>query len=126
MPLPLSQWLGKIAAGAISPGQSFTVDHGGGYLCESRVLEHVPRRTLVYTWKFPDEPRSKVSWVLSHTDDVTSVQLTHTDLGHLVGAYRDGWITHLTFLEAAALEAPLPLTMFWHLHDTIALLNGKG
>lgn len=121
----LAQWLGNATAGEIAPGKSVTVDHGDGYLCESTVLEHVPRRALTYTWSFPDEPGSVVSWDLSCDDRVTSVRLAHTDIANMVASYRDGWITHLTFLEAAALGTPMPKAMFWQVHATIALLNDR-
>jgi hypothetical protein len=44
-------------------------------------------------------------------------------LADLTPSYRDGWCAHLSYLEAAALGTPLPASMFWQLHGTIAQLN---
>jgi uncharacterized protein YndB with AHSA1/START domain len=122
-PSELPHWLGKVVGGAVSPGSSFVIDHGDGYVCESVVAEYSLYRTLAYSWKFPDEPRSDVSWTLSPGDSGVAIHLAHTGLRALVPAYRDGWMAHLTFLEASALWTPLPVSMFWQLHATIAHLN---
>ena len=120
----LEQWLGELVDGAVSPGASFIVDHGDGYQCSSSVVDCEVERTLSYTWKFPDEPATEVSWSLSSFDDGTKLTLTHSGLSTLLASYRDGWAVHLTFLEASALGTPLPSKMFWNLHSTFAQING--
>lgn len=122
----LEQWLGKLVHGAVSSRGSFVVDHGDGYQCSSSVDDFEVERTLSYTWKFPDEPTTEVSWSLSSFDDVTKLTLTHSGLSKLLASYRDGWLVHLTFLEASALGVPLPAKMFWNLHSTFALINAES
>lgn len=122
-PSNLGRWLGEVVTGEVSPGGSFTIDHGEGYRCESTVLEYAPRRRLRYSWKFSDEPRTEVRWALSHEDGTTFIHLTHIGLGDMVTSYRDGWTTHVMFLEAAVLGTPLPATFFWQIHATIERLN---
>lgn len=122
-PSYLEQWLGELVHGAVSSGASFIVDHGDGYQCSSSVVDCEVERTLRYSWKFPDEPATEVSWSLSSFDDGTKLRLTHSGLSKLLGSYRDGWLVHLTFLEASALGAPLPSTMFWNLYSTFAHIN---
>lgn len=119
----LERWLGELVHGAVSSGASFIVDHGDGYQCSSSVVDCEVERTLSYTWKFPDEPATKVSWSLSSIDDQTKLTLTHSGLSKLLASYRDGWLVHLTFLEASALGTPLPAKMFWNLHSTFAHIN---
>ena len=122
-PSHLSLWLGELVAGSVSAGQSFTIDHGEGYRCTSRVIAFEPTRLLKYSWSFPDEPVSEVSWSLSPEEDSTRLLLTHTGLENLVTSYLSGWMTHLTFLEAATLGSPLPISLFWRIHGTITHLN---
>lgn len=119
----LKQWLGKLEQGTVSPEGSFDVDHGDGYKCSSSVLGFATGRTLRYTWKFPDEPTTEVSWELSPVSEGTKLKLDHSGLSDLIDSYRDGWPVHLTYLEAAALGTPLPSTMFWNLHSTFARLS---
>ncbi|BCL12381.1 SRPBCC family protein [Micromonospora sagamiensis] len=125
-PSLLPQWLGELVEGEVTGGSPFVVDHGGGYRCASTVTAYDPGRLLAYTWEFPDEPRTEVSWTLSHDESVTTVRLAHDGLGDLAASYRDGWTTHLMFLEASALGDSLPTAMFWQIHATIARLNARG
>lgn len=54
------------------------------------------------------------------------MRLAHHGLGDLVGSYGPGWITHLTFLEAAVVGAPIPTSHFWKLHATFqSLCTGR-
>lgn len=122
----LEQWLGQLVHGAVSSGASFIVDHGDGYQCSSSVVDYEVERTLSYTWKFPDESATEVSWRLSTFDDGTKLTLTHAGLSKLLASYRDGWLVHLTFLEASALGTPLPSKMFWNLHATFAHNNARA
>jgi uncharacterized protein YndB with AHSA1/START domain len=124
-PSHLAQWLGKLVSGEISSESSFAVDHGDGYQCDSTVVECEPFRALSYSWKFPDEPHTELSWNLLSSDNRTTLTLTHSGLSELLTSYRDGWPVHLTFLEASTLGTPLPWTMFWHFHSTIAYLNAR-
>ncbi len=119
----LAEWLGTLTCGEVTANSSFMVEHGEGYRCESTVIESKVHENLTYSWKFSDEPRTNVSWTLTATGDETTLRLTHSGLGELTDSYRNGWITHLTFLEASALGAPLPWTTFWSLHSTIQHLN---
>ena len=54
---------------------------------------------------------------------ITDLRLSHSGLGDLAGSYRYGWCVHLSYLEAAALGTPLPSSMFWRLHGTMAQLT---
>lgn len=60
---------------------------------------------------------------LEETSGKTDLRLSHSGLGDLAESYRDGWCVHLSYLEAAALGTPLPPSMFWRLHSTMAKLN---
>ena len=60
---------------------------------------------------------------LEESGGITDLRLSHSGLGDLAGSYRDGWCVHLSYLEAAALGTPLPSSMFWRLHGTMAQLN---
>ena len=124
-PALLETWLGTLTDGEIATDADFTVAHGAGYNCISRVSEFKPNAVLRYSWLFPDEPASDVTFTLSAAGDLTRVQLTHRGLADLVPSYRDGWIVHLTYLEAAVLGIPLPKQFFWQLHATVASLGGK-
>jgi uncharacterized protein YndB with AHSA1/START domain len=119
----IHQWLGEIVSGDVEDGSEFAVDHGGGYVCRSTVVGWTEESRLDFTWHFPDEPASRVRLELEESDGLTDVRLRHSDLGDLTGAYRDGWCVHLTYLEAAALGTPLPPSMFWRLHGTVARLS---
>lgn len=121
----LSQWLGTLVHGAVSSESSFVVDHGESYNCDSTVVEWQTERALGYSWKFPDEPVTDVSWRLSSIDVGTKLTLTHSGLSELLESYRDGWLVHLTYLEACALGTPLPTTMFWNLHSAFSYLNAR-
>lgn len=126
VPADLGLWLGKLVSGSISSGQSFVIDHGDGYCCSSTVTRIVPERLLAYSWKFDDEPRTEVAWTLAPRDRSMTLVLEHTGLGDLAASYLTGWATHLTFLEGVALGSPLPDSMFWPLHGTLARLSTTG
>ena len=121
----LGQWLGELVAGAVRADSDFAVDHGEGYCCRSTVVACAEPSRLDFTWHFPDEPPSKVALVLGEADGITDLRLSHSGLGDLAESYRDGWCVHLSYLEAAALGTPLPASMFWRLHGTVAQLNKR-
>lgn len=121
----LSLWLGEVVDGAVGAGSDFVVDHGGNYCCRSSVLTYTEPSRLAFTWHFPDEPESEVALELEGSANATELRLTHGALGDLASSYRDGWCVHLSYLEGAALGAPLPPSMFWRLHGTIAQLNTR-
>jgi len=87
------------------------------------VLAIVEPGRLDFTWQFPDEPATTVALELDASDGVTDLRLSHSALGDLAESYRDGWCVHLSYLEAAALGTPLPRSMFWRLHGTMAQLS---
>jgi len=119
----LSQWLGELVSGAVGAGSDFEVDHGDGYCCRSTVVACAEPSRLDFTWHFPDEPASKVAIELDESGGITDLRLTHSALGDLAESYRNGWCVHLSYLEAAGLGTPLPPSMFWRLHGTMAQLN---
>jgi uncharacterized protein YndB with AHSA1/START domain len=119
----LSQWLGELVSGAVGAESNFVVNHGDDYCCRSTVVACAEPSRLDFTWHFPDEPPSKVALELEESGGITDLRLSHCALGGLAGSYRDGWCVHLTYLEAAALGTPLPPSMFWRLHGTVAQLN---
>jgi uncharacterized protein YndB with AHSA1/START domain len=121
----LSQWLGELVSGAVGAGSDFEVDHGDGYCCRSTVVACAEPNRLDFTWHFPDEPASKVAIELDESGGTTGLRLTHSALGDLAESYRDGWCVHLSYLEAAGLGTPLPPSMFWRLHGTMAQLNRR-
>lgn len=122
----LRQWLGELVSGAVGPGSQFVVDHGEGYCCRSTVVAGAEPRGIEFTWHFPDEPPSTVALALEESEGATDLRLVHKGLGDLAQSYRDGWCVHLTYLEAAALGTPLPRSMFWRLHGTVARLGARA
>ncbi|SDL40471.1 SRPBCC family protein [Tessaracoccus oleiagri] len=121
----LSQWLGVLVEGIIAPGSTFVVDHGDEYCCRSVVESYAEPNKLGFTWHFADEPPSRVGLGLEEAEGATELRLSHRALGDLAESYVDGWCTHLSYLEAAALGTPLPASMFWRLHGTIAQLRNR-
>lgn len=122
-PAVLSLWLGQCIECDVRSNGRLVVDHGDGYLCRSVVTEaHEPHR-LAMTWEFPDEPESRIGIELRPSAAGTMVELAHHGLGDLVGSYGPGWITHLTFLEAALAGVPIPASQFWNLHATFESLH---
>ncbi len=121
----LSQWLGELVGGSIDAESTFVVNHGDDYCCRSTVVACAEPSMLDFTWHFPDEPPSKVTLELEESGDTTDLRLSHSALGDLAESYRDGWCVHLSYLEAAALGTPLPPSMFWRLHGTMAHLNRR-
>ena len=122
-PESVSLWLGAVVEGEIAPHASFTVDHGEGTLCRSKVLTYAEPRVLRYSWEFPDEPPSEVELKLESSGAGTALTVSHSLPSDLVDSYQNGWPVHLTFLEAAALGEPLPPSMFWKLHATMSRLS---
>ena len=121
----IRQWLGHVVNGQVHDGSDFAIDHGDGYICRSTVTSWTEPSKLDITWHFPDEPASTVSLDLHESHGSTEVRLTHRDLGNLTTSYRDGWCVHLSYLEAAAHGTPLPPSMFWRLHSTMAYLRSR-
>lgn len=121
----LAQWLGELVSGAVAAESEFVIDHGEDYCCRSAVVACAEPKRLDFTWHFPDEPASKVAMELEDSSGSTALRLSHTGLGDLAESYRDGWCVHLSYLEAAALGTPLPSSMFWRLHGTMAQLNAR-
>lgn len=119
----LGQWLGELVSGAVAAEPEFVVNHGDGYCCRSTVVACAEPRRLDFTWHFPDEPTSQVGLELEESVGITDLRLSHIGLGDLAASYRDGWCVHLSYLEAAALGTPLPPSMFWRLHGTMAQLS---
>jgi uncharacterized protein YndB with AHSA1/START domain len=119
----VGQWLGEVVEGAIRDGADFVVDQGDNSCCQSTVTRYEERYRLDFTWDFPEEPESTVAFQLGGSGSVTELRLRHTSLADLAASYRDGWCVHLSYLEGAAIGAPLPRAMFWPLHGTIARLN---
>lgn len=121
-PASLAQWLGRVTEGDLATADYIVIDHGDGYLCHSQLIHRDPPQTVEFTWNFPDEPASSVRINLEAEEGETKLRLMHQGLDGLVPSYRVGWCVHLTYLEAAALEQPLPPAMFWNLHDTLTKL----
>ncbi|MDN4640793.1 SRPBCC domain-containing protein [Agreia sp. PsM10] len=122
-PTMLSHWLGSAVECDIRAGGRLVVDHGEGALSRSDILDAAAPRLLVMTWEFPNEAPSRVSITLDREGYGTRLALVHQQLGDLAGPYESGWMTHLTFLEAAVEGDPLPTSQFWKLHDTFKALT---
>lgn len=122
----LGQWLGHPIERDLRPGGRLAIEHGEGYLSRSIVAEANPPHRLAMSWSFPDEPESKVSFTLHPSFSGTALDLVHRDLGELTASYGPGWITHLTYLEAAITGRPLDMEHFWPLHATITALSARG
>ena len=118
----LSHWLGRGIEVNVSAGGTLVVDHGEGYISRSVITEADRPQRLSMTWEFPDEPDSRVTITFHSEDAGTRMDFAHHDLGDLMNSYGPGWITHLTYLEAAVNGAPVPLSQFWPLHATVETL----
>lgn len=119
----LPQWLGTAVECDIREGGLLVVDHGEGTLSRSEILDTAAPHRLQLTWEFPNEAPSRLSITLKGADDGTQLHLVHSQLGSLEKSYEAGWMTHLTFLEAAVEGDPLPISQFWKLHDTFRSLT---
>ncbi|MCC9174914.1 SRPBCC family protein [Arthrobacter sp. zg-Y179] len=123
----LSQWLGRPLQCDARTGGTIVVDHSGGYLSRSVITDMDEPRRLVMSWEFPEEPESRISIRLGNTEAGTAVmEFVHHGLGTLVDSYGPGWITHLTYLEAAVAGAAIPAAQFWPLHATFETLYTAG
>lgn len=116
----LARWLGRPLTWNCVAGGRVRVDHGEGYICESRVkLVDPTGHRLEMTWKFQDEPQTAVAVSIEPgTDGASTLRLDHEGPAGLLASYEPGWITHLTYFEASLDGTPLPPGQFWHLHDT--------
>ncbi|WP_341392759.1 SRPBCC domain-containing protein [Arthrobacter sp. G119Y2] len=123
-PEVLSRWLGRPLEWDITVGGTLVVDHGEGCTSRSIVTEADSQRGLSMTWEFPDEPDSRITVMFGSEGAGTGMDLAHYDLGDLMNSYAPGWMTHLTYLEAAVSGAPLPSSQFWPLHSTFETLYG--
>ena len=118
----LSQWLGRALEFDLRAGGAVVVDHGGGTLSRSVVTELVQQHRLVMTWAFPAEPESRLSLRLYPTESGSTLELVHSGLRRLAEGYGPGWITHLTYLEAAVSGAPLSWSQFWPMYASFEVL----
>lgn len=117
-PATLRLWLGNPVECDIRSGGRLIIDHGEGYLSRSEVTEVEAPGQLRMTWEFPDEPQSRIAVEVRKSGAGSVATLFHHELGPLVNSYHLGWMTHLTFLEAAAEGAPMPTSQFWNLYAT--------
>jgi len=122
-PALLIQWLGEAVACDIRKGGLLVVDHGEDTLSRSEILDAEEPHRLQLTWEFPNETPSRLAITLESVDDGTLLHLVHSQLGDLEKSYEAGWMTHLSFLEAAVAGEPLPTSQFWKLHDTFRALT---
>ncbi|GII97749.1 hypothetical protein Slu03_01270 [Sediminihabitans luteus] len=124
-PSLVPRWLGEPLGWDLAVGGRVDVDHGSGAVSRSEVLRLEPPALLEMTWDFPDEPRSRVRVDLVHDDPArTCLTLEHVALrDDLVDDYRAGWMTHLSYFEAALDGTSLPRQQFWNLHASFAALS---
>lgn len=118
----LSQWLGRPLECDARTGGTIVVDHSGGYVSRSVITDMDEPRRLAMSWEFPEEPASRIQIRLHDTEAGAAMEFVHHDLGAIVDSYGPGWITHLTYLEAAVAGAPVPAALFWPLHSTLETL----
>lgn len=121
-PAVLALWLGRPVVAELWPGGRLAVDHGQGYLCQSRLDRVEPGSVLAMSWRFPDEPETQLTIEVGDDPAGCVLHLRHTGLGELAPSYRLGWLVHLTYFEAAVHGTPLPHGQFWNLHATFAAL----
>ena len=118
----LPQWLGQPIQCDVRAGGSIVVDHSGDCLSRSVITDVDGPRRLAMTWEFPGEPESRIVVRLRAGEEGAGMEFEHHGLGRLVDSYGPGWITHLTYLEAALNGAALPASQFWPLHATFETL----
>ncbi|MCQ1995789.1 SRPBCC domain-containing protein [Arthrobacter sp. zg-Y1171] len=118
----LSQWLGRPVECDVRADGSIVVDHSGGYLSRSVITDVEEPRHLAMSWEFPEEHESRIQIRLQDAEEGTLMDFTHHDLGALVDSYGPGWITDLTYLEAAIAGGAIPASRFWPLHATFETL----
>lgn len=136
-PETLHEWLGHPTTFHARVGGEIVIDHDDGYFCRSEVLSLThddgppPAGGAELSWKFPDEPRSRLTLRTFDTDDgtgtsqTTALVLQHVGLGTLIDSYLAGWLTHLTYFEASLGAAPLPPSQFWSLCTTFEQLRDQ-
>ncbi|MET4062039.1 uncharacterized protein YndB with AHSA1/START domain [Arthrobacter sp. UYP6] len=116
-PEALPQWMGTITSGKFALGNEVTVQHAENYSCISNVLDYVPEALLSMTWKFVDEPLSRLRIELTPDRNSTRLALTHEGLGEETAHYLPGWQTHLLYLEDLLRGCPRPMTDFWSTYE---------
>lgn len=118
-PEALPLWLGSLSSGAFTPGSVVSVQHAEGYSCISEILRCEPPALLAMTWKFPDEPLSRLRIVLTQEDRSTRLTLTHEGLGDDSAGYLPGWQAHLLYLEDLLQGHPRSMAGFWAVYGEL-------
>lgn len=116
-PEALPRWMGTITSGEFAVGNEVTVEHAENYSCRSKILDCESEALLAMTWKFPDEPLSRLRIQLTPDGNSTRLALTHEGLGDETASYLPGWHTHLLYLEDLLRGRPRPMADFWSTHD---------
>ena len=112
-------WLGRIVGPPLSAGIEFALWHQEAVRSLHVVRQWVPHRVLEWTWDFPDESPSRVTFHLAGCGGTeTVVTVEHHDLDEPV-AYAAGWHRHLTYLAAHLAGQDLPWGAFWDGYDAL-------
>lgn len=127
----LTSWLGRPDGLPQRMGARFRLAHDPDTLSMHRVTQWRPRRLLGWTWQFPDEDDSLVTFRLVPVGAASSLlAVEHRGLGPVVMEYAAGWQLHLDRLAAHLLGELRSTDTFWAEHAALVAqlraVDGSG
>ena len=112
----LGRWLGRPEGLPLRMGARFRLLHDATTTSMHRVYRWRPQRLLGFSWEFPDEDDSSVSFRLSAVaPDRTVLGVEHRGLTDVLG-YGAGWQLHLDRLAAHLGGEERDPATFWAEH----------
>ena len=123
----LAHWLGRPTGPPQRMGARFTLAHDAETTSIHRVTRWRPQRLLGWSWDFPGEDHSSVTFRLSAVaPDRTVLGIEHRGLADVLG-YGAGWQLHLDRLAGHLSGAPRDPATFWTEHAAlVAELRAAG
>ena len=115
----LAHWLGRPDGSPQRMGARFTLAHDARTTSTHRVTRWRPQRLLGWSWEFPGEDGSSVSFRLSAVAaDRTVLSLQHRGLADVL-SYGAGWQLHLDRLAGHLTGTPRDAATFWAEHAAL-------
>lgn len=115
---PLSAWLGRLVGRIDGPGARVHLWHEESVRSGHVVRRWEPEEVLGLTWHFPDEPESRVTFLLSGGPGTTTLTLDHEGVPE-AAAYAAGWHRHLDYLAAHLAGRDRSFDDFWAGYDDL-------
>ena len=123
----LGCWLGRPDGPPQRMGARFTLAHDAETTSTHRVTRWRPQRLLGWSWEFPGEDDSSVTFRLSAaTPDRSVLSVEHRGLADVL-SYGAGWQLHLDRLAGHLAGTPRDPATFWSEHAAlVAELRAAG